>query len=1741
MCKNYVQSSPRWGLWVLALVMWLGWAPARAQTPAQVGNEWIVPGQTYYKVKILKDGLYKLDYQYLTQAGITGVAPNQLQIWRRGREIATYVGGNQTSLDPTSFIEFYAVHNDGKLDVELYKRPQDQPHQYYNYYTDTASYFITWKAGVQGRHMAQPTAAGGAVHPHRIHNQLNLRIGFYIELPKSVDVYLPWVEPAEGYFNGGGIRLLNDSLIRSIASTGPAPRLEVQLYGATNSTSPSAHAVQVQVGPSNRMRSLGVMRWSGRVPYRQTFTLQRSDFVNDTVRVTTWKDASALPGDDFYSSYVRFIVPQNNRWFKNRHSVMFQNDSTLAGPATYEYENDSIPATVAGYDVQDLYNVQRVVSTASGTRRRFVFPDANAAATHTLLLTDEATTPRPPLPARRVTFRTINPALANFIIITHPQLMKPAAGATNAALEYAKYRANPGAGLQRYDTLMVTTFQLYDQFGYGDRSWLAMRHFARWMAAASPAGSQRYLLLLGKGIEPANGGGFFLTDIRVAPRTLGERGIDLVPTSTRSVSDNLLTADFANNDFAAKLNTGRLTVTTPAQVMVYLSKLREYERAGDQPWRKNVLHLTGGLRANEFVPFRTYVDKYKQHVESPLFGGRVVKTFERLIVNPTSGPSLLVDADISQELNAGLGVIQYFGHGSNTSFALDIGTPTKNPTYNNAGKYPVMMYDGCFAGNLYVNSPTFFEDWLFSANKGAIGCMGTTGFGFDGYLDISKDLYTKLLYNDPTWFGKPFTAVYNETVRQLQRAPNGVFNPASNPDDIATEQLLGTVWHGDPTITLYAPALPDFQVSNATLGIRPVAPDLTVTANSSTFSLLIGVSNPRRVTTDSVRIRVTRTVGSNAPLVYTKAFAQGLQGNATYDFRLPSPAGVNVFGVNAFKVEIDYNNVVAESDETNNIAFINYTFLRGGVTTLHPVEFAIVGNSTPRLVAQTNDPLGTSRVYEFEADTSAAFGSSLKRASGPVTATLTPSWRPTLPSVAGRDSVVWYWRVRFQAPTADEDPNWAVSSFRIIQGRAAGGWSQSHFAQFRRDQRTGVEVSPSGHWAFSTENAPLLFRTVGGGLPGAAATFPSTSGLGIIANALAPPALNLCGRNTPNLLVAVYDERTLRPITGLPAPAVCGQAPQQFYIFGSDPAPGNAGDTLNTLNNSAARQAQLSAFLAAVPDGAYVAVVSMNRLRWASIGPVRAALSTLLGSQLVSQLQNGDPFTLLAQKRAGGGRLIREQGPSTATAAGPRYSQIISFSDTLRTPTTRGTITSVRIGPAKSWENLYHWIQREPNATSSYTLKVIGIDTLGNSQVLVASVPAGSPSRGGYSLSTISARQYPNLQLELTMQDTARRQAPQLKEWFITYQGVPEGVVRRDLAQPANIYDPATLTAQVLGTGTLSIPVVFENVTPFSFGTPLRAKVELTQGNVTRPPVYVTLPRQVKGDSVVTYLAKVPMLGVFGCYTTKVTVNPTPNAQPEQNLFNNELNLAQFCVADPNLPPVLDVAVDGRHILNGELVSARPVITIQLKDEDKLRHITSASAFTVTLQGPGQAGAGTPVNLSGSNVRFTVDTSNGSLATLTYEPGQSAPLADGMYTLKVQGRDPSNSAAGTQEFQVKFEVVSTSQISNVYPYPNPVVSKARFVFTLTGQQLPTNMKIQIMSLTGRVVREIFMSELGPLHIGNNISEYAWDGTDTYGDRLANGTYLYRVALDDPNGDFKHRATAGDQAFKNDWGKLVLMR
>jgi flagellar hook assembly protein FlgD len=63
-----------------------------------------------------------------------------------------------------------------------------------------------------------------------------------------------------------------------------------------------------------------------------------------------------------------------------------------------------------------------------------------------------------------------------------------------------------------------------------------------------------------------------------------------------------------------------------------------------------------------------------------------------------------------------------------------------------------------------------------------------------------------------------------------------------------------------------------------------------------------------------------------------------------------------------------------------------------------------------------------------------------------------------------------------------------------------------------------------------------------------------------------------------------------------------------------------------------------------------------------------------------------------------------------------------------------------------------------------------------------------------------------------------------------------------------------------------------------------------------------------------------------------------------------------------------------------------------------------------------------------------------------------------------------------------------------------------------------------------------------MKIGTHLTEYAWDGRDDFGDPLANGVYLYRVAAKKANGEnFKAYASGADSFFEKGYGKMVIIR
>jgi len=224
------------------------------------------------------------------------------------------------------------------------------------------------------------------------------------------------------------------------------------------------------------------------------------------------------------------------------------------------------------------------------------------------------------------------------------------------------------------------------------------------------------------------------------------------------------------------------------------------------------------------------------------------------------------------------------------------------------------------------------------------------------------------------------------------------------------------------------------------------------------------------------------------------------------------------------------------------------------------------------------------------------------------------------------------------------------------------------------------------------------------------------------------------------------------------------------------------------------------------------------------------------------------------------------------------------------------------------------------------------------------------------------------------------------------------------------------------------------------------------------------------------------------------------------------------------------------HILNNDIVSAKPNVLIQLKDENRFLALNDTNDFKVFIKKPSAAIA--QRIYFGSTMSFIPAVLPNNSCRINYTP---VLFEDGTYQLLVQAKDKSDNQSGAIDYKINFEVVNRSTITEVMNYPNPFSTSTRFVFTLTGSEEPTNFKIQIMTITGKVVREIYQDEIGPIHIGRNITEFAWDGKDEFGDQLANGVYLYHVITRINGSDIEKRETGADQYFKKGWGKMYLMR
>ncbi|MFK7936327.1 MAG: hypothetical protein AB8G22_22625, partial [Saprospiraceae bacterium] len=121
------------------------------------GNEWIDFEESYFKISVAEDGIYRLTRDELDAAGIPTNAINagNYQLFHLGQEVPLFVNEANNS---TNYIEFYGKKNRAEIDRFLYQNPDQQLlNPKYSLFTDTSAYFLTW-SDEEGQRFGQATA-----------------------------------------------------------------------------------------------------------------------------------------------------------------------------------------------------------------------------------------------------------------------------------------------------------------------------------------------------------------------------------------------------------------------------------------------------------------------------------------------------------------------------------------------------------------------------------------------------------------------------------------------------------------------------------------------------------------------------------------------------------------------------------------------------------------------------------------------------------------------------------------------------------------------------------------------------------------------------------------------------------------------------------------------------------------------------------------------------------------------------------------------------------------------------------------------------------------------------------------------------------------------------------------------------------------------------------------------------------------------------------------------------------------------------------------------------------------------------------------------------------------------------------------------------------------------------------------------------------------------------------------------
>jgi hypothetical protein len=1664
---------------------------------AQYNNEWIDYNKAYYKFKVGENGLYRIPFSTLQANGLANTPAEHFQLWRNGKEVPLFTSKTVGVLTAADFIEFFGQMNDGKADAVLYKKPEFQLSDKWSLQTDTAAYFLTVNASASNARVLNAlnnTASNTLpIEPYFMHrlernfkDQLNPGYASIV----GIYVYSSSYDNGEGWSSRNvqpGSPLVEQYNNLAFAPEGPDARLQITAFG----NALNARKLQVSVN-GTQIIDQSMDYFTAAI---QTTTVQKTLLGRavDTIRI---HNASLVGSDRITLGKYELVYP---RKFDFGGNGLFE--FTLPGTSVGNYlevtnfRNNAVAPVLYALSEGKRYVADMTVpgkfrfALPAGGERNFVMLDASAAAVKLVA----------GMTKRNFVDYAASSRQGNYLMIAHSSLSASSNG--DAIQNYKNYRSSNEGG--KYQVGIYDIDELVDQFAFGIKKHpLSIKNFIAFAKAYFSINPQ-HVLLLGKGVT--------YDQYRYnESKPITER-INLVPTFGNPGSDNILAS--SDNDATPEIPIGRLSVTNGDEINAYLEKVKQHDKSllsinqtvKDKAWMKNFAHVIGGGDPYLQNLINNYMKSAGRYVEDASYGAKVY-TFEKIT---SAGVDLVNSGLLGNLFTEGLGVLTYFGHSSANSMEFNLDDPS---IFDNAGKYPLFIANGCNAGNFFIydtlrataGKKSITENYVLMPGKGSIGFIASTHYGIVNYLNLyTSILYKRMAQDDYSLtIGQLMTNVLREVI--AQGGNNDYYNVLT-----VEQMLLG----GDPAVFLYPHALPDYVVEDPLVKISPTS----LSVSNANFDLKVKFQNIGKATQDSVLVHVKRELPDGTMVDLYKQKRTAVYFADSILISVP----INPYkdrGQNKIHVTIDSDDKINEITNANNSISKMFTIAEDEVRPVYPIQFAIVNTPSIKLTATTNQFLSAPAQFLLEVDTTEYFNSPMKVMQTQTSLGGIIEFNPTLQL---RDSLVFYWRVA-KKPDTGVVNKWSNSSF-VYLSKSGNGWSQSHYFQYLKGNYINLYPIPNRIFDFNKVNTEIQVES---------GIYPFLNNT-IIKNKeffinTAP------GETMGSLEVVVLNKQTGKAlqnqnfgITNRYNSISCSRcltvSPNQFFFsYNSSKTRKYASELFDSIPANHVVIIQNWNYTAYSNSTSFIDIWQKDTLIWGSGQSLYHKLKNL-GVTKIDSFYKNIPFTFILEKQ------LNNTWSVISQRVGVSIDEILISSFSFNSFGKFGSFNSQLIGPAKSWSSI-HWTgaSLESNSTDDVKYKVYGLQQNFSETLLYSS----STKSKDTSIAFINAKTYPFIRIEQENKDTVSHTPWQQRYLQVKYDPVPEGA----LMMASNIPMKDTLEVGE----PMKFKMAFKNISPTAFDSVRLFMTSTDPSNTTKVIFDGNKKTIVAGDTIMIDQT-IDTKNLVGDNAVYINFNPN-NAQPEQYLFNNYLN-KNIYVRPDTYAPNLDVTFDGVHILNKDIVSPKPNILIKLKDDSRYLALNDTSLFSIRLVYPD--GYQRSIRFDNDTLQFNPSKNlpggDDNAATLIYKPFLKE---DGEYELIVTGKDVSSNKSGAIEYRVAFEVYNKSMITNLLNYPNPFTSSTAFVFTLTGTELPSQFRIQILTVTGKIVREITKQELGPIKIGHNITDYKWDGKDQFGQSLANGVYLYRV-IADINGKkiekLKSSTYNTDKYFQSGYGKMYLMR